>query len=468
MPSRSFALFWRCIFAVLALSRLAHEYILWADEDYHLAATIQVLHGKIPYRDFWYDKPPLTLAWYLLTAAKTGVLLRIAGTVFELGCCLLIYLFAAKLWSRTEGMAAAALLAFFLVFYLPPGVMPLEPDTLMLAPHIGAIYLAWQRKPFLAGLTAGVAFLLNAKGALVLAACLLFDPPGAAFMVLGFVLPNAATVGLLFIGGALHDYWEQVWRWSFLYAGAARGSILSFVNWLGFHAALVIGAVWLWFKERPKWPFLLWLAASLAGVALGWRFAPRYFMQLLPVMVLFAARGLTLLTSTEKPVLAWVAIGATLAVPLVRFGPRYVTLIRDDFARVEPDWRDIALDEESRNAAHVLTALSKPGDTIFIWGYRPGIIAYTRMPVASRLWDSQPVTGVPADRHLTDATPLNSEWARENRQELARSHPTWIADGLSAYNPALDIHGYSDLAEWFSSYCETVKVGGITLYRRCR
>src|ERR1700676_160934 len=121
-------LFWLCLFALILISRLCHFSILWADEDYHLAAAIQVQHGKLPYRDFWYDKPPLNLVFYLLFGARTGIALRIADTVFLCLCCILIYCFASRLWSSREGFFAAAALAFFLIFYLPPGIIPLEPD----------------------------------------------------------------------------------------------------------------------------------------------------------------------------------------------------------------------------------------------------------------------------------------------------------------------------------------------------
>ena len=57
---RSSVWFWVSLTGVILLSRLCHANILWADEDYHLAAAIQMLHGKMLYRDLWYDKPPLT------------------------------------------------------------------------------------------------------------------------------------------------------------------------------------------------------------------------------------------------------------------------------------------------------------------------------------------------------------------------------------------------------------------------
>ena len=45
-------------------------------------------------------------------------------------------------------------------------------------------------------------------------------------------------------------------------------------------------------KGRSSAPAgLVWLAISLAGVAAGMRFFPRYYFQFLPVVVLLAARG---------------------------------------------------------------------------------------------------------------------------------------------------------------------------------
>src|SRR5215469_5565485 len=92
--------FWTVIAAVLLASRLCHAYILWADEDYHLAAAIQILHGKMLYRDLWYDKPPLAALLTLLFAARDGWPLRVAGTVIALASCASAFGVASRLWSR--------------------------------------------------------------------------------------------------------------------------------------------------------------------------------------------------------------------------------------------------------------------------------------------------------------------------------------------------------------------------------
>jgi hypothetical protein len=284
------------------------------------------------------------------------------------------------------------------------------------------------------------------------------------------VAPNALLLLWLLATGSLPDYWAQVWRWSFGYISTSPSLVgpewgfKSLLAWIGFHAALAIGALWFWLRGRsPERLWMAgWLALSLAATAAGWRFAPRYMNQLLPALVLAAAYGFARMGPLWRAA-ALIAI----VIPLVRFGPSYIQLAHDDFAGLPHAWRDVAMDRESRAASQIILAAAHPGDTIFIWGYRPNLIAYTRLPVAGPLWDSQPVTGVPADRHLVDAEPVSEPWARENRQRLIRTRPVFLVDGLSRYNAKLDIHGYPDLAEWLGQYCVSGSAGLITVYRLC-
>jgi hypothetical protein len=447
--------FWVCLSGAILASRLFHVHILWADEDYHLAAAIQVLAGKLPYRDFWYDKPPLNLLFYLLFGARNGVPLRLADSAFVVLCCVLAYRFASALWSRREAYLAAAALAFFSIFYLAPGVIPEEPDTLMLAPHLAAVYLAFRKRPLLAGLAAGLAFQLSVKGSLVLLSAALFaETASLATLLLGFLIPNAVVLVWLTATSALQPYLDQVWKWGIQYA--ADGSLpvglglLALLNWFGFHAALLIAAICYWTRNRgPAFvKTLSWAFVSLAGAAIGLRFAPRYFMQLLPALVIPAARGFTQTSRALR-----FLILATLLIPAIRF------------SHISP--RDTLMDRENLAAAQIVKTLAHPGDTVFIWGYRPGVVAYSRLPVGSRLWDSQPLTGVPASRHLSDDRPGDPAWAARNRRELLSSQPTFLVDGLSLYNPRLDIHLYADLAPWLAQYCPAGRAGLTIVYRVC-
>jgi hypothetical protein len=442
------------LFLGLLAARLCHSGIVWVEEAYPTAAAIQILGGKMLYRDIWFDKPPLSTLIYLLWDARLGVMLRIAGAAFVFACCWMLWRFARDLWGPREGLVAALLLGFFLTFGIPSAVMALAPDLLMVLPHIAAVYLAWRGRAFLSGLVAGVALLINAKAVFVLAACLFFAWSSAGWLLAGFLVPNIWA--LIWYG---RPYIDQVWRWGAMYSQETFAFATAFVrtgNWAGLQAALVVGAAFaLWKEDRWRWKMIAWLLLSLAAVAAGWRFFPRYYFQLLPVMALLAARGYTALGRCRVVMLL------LLLIPLVRFGPRYVMLANDLAHDRASNWSDLVLDQDSQAASD---RIARTG-TLLVWGYRPDVFAYTRMPAGSRFLDSQPLTGVLADRHLTSSQPVAPEWAARNRRELVASDPTWIVDGLGPLNPALAITNFPDLRDWLGNYREVGRTRFSVIYK---
>ena len=455
------------LFAAVLLARLAHARILWVEECYPAAAALQILHGLIPYRDFFFDKPPGAALVYLLWGAQGGALLRWAGALFVCLCCWLIHKFALRLWGLREAWCAAALLAFFLTFDTPSSVMALAPDLLMLAPHLAAVWFACAAMPAAAGGMAAVALLLHPKGLLVLAVCLLAGNRNWVRILLGFAVVTAGSLAALGLAGAWPGYWEQVWVWGFRYTGDTfledpfRSGLLRTAGWAGFHAALVVGTVWQMLRdpEPRRRLFLIWLAVSLAGVAMGWRFFPRYYFALLPVMTLAAARGLCLMRAKHA-----FAVAALLVIPLIRFGPRYVQL----WAGGENAWPDLAMNQDSHQAASLVNREAGSGDTLLVWGYRPDLFVYTRLRTGTPFLDSQPLTGVIADRHLTEWRPSAPALSEANRQMLIRYKPTFIVDGLGAYNPRLAIEQYPDLSQWLAGYERIGATQGSVIYRRKR
>jgi hypothetical protein len=423
------------------------------EEAYPTAAAIQLLHGKSLYGEVWFDKPPLLAYTYLLWGAHIGVPLRIAGAAFVFLCCVAVWKFARELWGPREALAAALALGFFLTFWIPSAVMALAPDLLMILPHLAAVYLAWRGRAFWSGLVAGLAMLINAKAAFVLFACALWSGSAWPWLLLGFALPNVAAFA--WFG---QSYFDQVWRWGALYSErgfTAVTAITRTLNWAGFHCALVVGAAYAFWKEK-NWRIAGWLLLSLLAVAAGWRFFPRYYFQLLPVMALMAARGCVLLGRRRAVLLL------LLLIPLVRFGPRYVTLANDLLHDRQTDWSDLAMEQDSRAAAD---RIDRQG-TLLVWGYRPDIFAYTRMAAGSRFLDSQPLTGVLADRHLTSSEAAAPELAAQNRRELIQSRPAWIVDGLGPLNPALAITNYPDLRDWLAGYREVGRTRYTVIYQR--
>jgi len=459
--SRRTALFFAGLFAVTLVLRLCHSHVLWVDEDYHMAAGIQVLQGKMLYHDIWYDKPPLAAWLYAAMGGFAGFPLRLFGALYVLAICGAIWSFARRVWGDREALLAAALMAFFLNFDFAPAILPVAPDLLMMLPTILAVFCAWRGRPFVAGIWSGLAFLFHTKGLLALALCALLSWRSLPPLLLGFAIPNAAVFAVLADGGSLRDYFRQVWEWGAAYARSSpeanpfANGFRRVLDWLGFHGALVIGAVVFWWNKRKPKHFWLaaWLVVAFAGVTLGGRFAPRYFLQLLPPLVLISGWAFARLGSTAITVIAALA----LLVPLGRFGPRYFNLA---------GWSDLALDRDSQSVAAILDARKRAGDTLAVWGYRPDIFVYTRLPAGSRYWDSQPLTGVPADRHLSSAVSVIPEWAARNRAEFALSRPTFLVDSLSLSNQRLAIESYPELRPWLAQYHLAARTRLSLIYQR--
>jgi hypothetical protein len=445
------------LFALLATGRLCHTGVLWAEETLPLAAAQQMHHGQTLYRDLWFDKPPATALVAWIAGGRAGVLLRLIGALYGLLCCWLAFAFARDLWDHRAGLAAALLTGFYLTFDFPSTAIPLASDLLMVAPHLAALWMASRGRGFIAGVLAGTALWVSPKGVIVLAACLIWAPPAPVFA--GFAAITAAGALWLALAGALPAYWDEVYRWGRVYAGTTflenpiANGFTRTLNWLGFHSALVCAGLFGLPRERRPW--LIWLGLCAASAAAGLRFFPRYYFALLPPLLLLAARGFTLHPRRAR----WSAL--LLLIPLIRFAPAYYQTARGP-------WRDTLMDQDSRAAAELVRRDAHPGDSLFVWGYRPEVYVYSELPAANRYLDSQPLTGVPADRHLTQSAPVETAESRRHREELAHSQPAWIVDGLGRYNPKLALTAYPDLANFLARYTEAGRTPQSIVYRRVR
>jgi len=449
------------IAVVVTAARLCHSGVLWADDNLPLAAAMQVAHGRVLYRDVWFDKPALVSWINLLWGARAGVLLRLAGAAYVVAVSAMAWQFARSKWSQREGLFAACFAAFFLTFGLPSAVIPLASDMLLVLPHLAAVYFASRGRAFWSGVAAGVGMLASSKAIFVLAVCALMLWRQLPWLALGFIAPNALAVGWMAMHGAAREYYRQAWEWGRIYSAHTfvenplKEGLLRTANWIGFQAALVVGAI---LAIRREWKLTVWFLLAFAGVLLGLRFFPRYYFLLLPPAVIAASRGWALVSNNR---LAMALLCALLAVPAVRFGRSYVTLARGG------TMTDLAIDRDSRAASERLCALAAPGDTLFVWGFRPDIFVYSEMSAGTRFLESQPISGVLADRHLFSAESIAPEFTAPNVRELAASKPSWIVDGLGLYNPPLALARQPALAAWFAQYEEVARTERSILYKVC-
>lgn len=451
--------FWAACFTSLAVVRLCHLRVLWADEAYGLAAARRLLEGAALYREVWFDKPPL-YAWInLLWGAHTGWPLRFGGALFTLLCCWLAARAAARLFGDREALFAAAAMAFFLSFDHPNAIISLAPDLLLIPFALGAVWAMAAARPLAGGACAAAGLLAHTKGILLLPLVLLWQPRRWKLTLAGY----AAALGLVCL--LVRGWLEPVWEWGVLYA---RDSFVSdpvteglhrSLNWAGFHAALLVGAgAFLLRRVEGRARLVLWLLLAGVMTAAGARFFPRYYLAMLPPLVLAAARGISL----TQGLWLRIVMAAALMVPAVRFGARHVGTALQHPAAM----RDLALFEDCREAAVKIRALAQPDDTLLVWGYRPELNVLAGLKGATPFLDSQPLTGVLADRHLRSARPTAAEVAQRNRARLASYDPTFIADGLGPLNPELAIQRFAELAPWLARYEPVARTRATWIYRR--
>ena len=460
--------------ACLAALRFCHAGVLWVEEAYPMAAARAMLSGKTLYRDVWFDKPPLFPGFYTLFNAAMGWPLRLAGALFVGFAAWAAWRAARQLWGLEDNTAgwAALLTAFFLTFDFPAAAMALTPDLLAVPFHLLAIGALAAGQPLLAGMLCGVALGFNGKALLMLLLCLLWRWWETPRILLGFALPVAILALWMAGQGSLMDHWRQVWVWGAAYsrdtplAQPLVEGLRRTLNWAGFHVAIVVAAAWVLIRERDRrWRLLLWIAVSLGAAWMGWRFFPRYFFQLLPALALPAARGF----STAPP--RWrAAFVALLAIPLIRFLPPSVQLAVETLQGRPHVSRDLALFEDSRRAARVVTSAVDRDRTALVWGYRPELYTLANLVPGTRFLDSQPLSGVLADRHLTDSRQTFPDLSRANREALlATRPPEWILDGLGPINGQLSVFNSSTgLPAWRPLYDEAGRTATVIVYARAR
>src|SRR5437899_6218477 len=103
-----------CALPILLYLPLLHE-PLARDEGFYAAVGQRILHGDLPYRDAFDNKPPLVFGWYALSFLIFGQHVwapRLVAAVLQSATTLLVYVQGRLLFSGREALLAA--LAFAL------------------------------------------------------------------------------------------------------------------------------------------------------------------------------------------------------------------------------------------------------------------------------------------------------------------------------------------------------------------
>ena len=304
---------------------LSHPFCI--DESYYAAGAVELNSGGAFYRDVVDHKSPgiyfiyafiyRVAGAYNQTAVHLVLILVAALTAYVVGLC------AQEFFGARAGRWAGPLYAVASVIGPANDFQAANTELFMNLPVVAALWLCarlWvrQQAPRLElaamGLLVGLAILVRPQAALALL------PVGVALwrrkvgwlnlatVALAALLPTLILVGGVYHAGAIADL-----RTSLAYASyytnclpfevkLANGSLKT-LFFVAIDVGLMIPVAMLLVQGRrrdPMWQqgagclLVSWLLASFVAVSAGGRFYPHYFIQVLPPLVVMAARQITL------------------------------------------------------------------------------------------------------------------------------------------------------------------------------
>ena len=185
------------------------------------------------------------------------------------------------------------------------------------------------------------------------------------------------------------------------------------LNWGGFHIALLLGAA-LGLLElcqrRERWRTAGWLLLS-ASCRLDRR-------PLFPAL---------LLPTPSRPSPSW--RHAAFSASPCRLGCSSCWRSRGAL-RPRSSPRRPRAGQRRRASRRDPRPYRKPGDTLFVWGYRPELFAFTRTCPPGRVSGFAAPHRSPRGPPPDESQPHVSESAREYRATLEETRPTFVIDGL--------------------------------------
>ncbi|HTA31285.1 MAG TPA: glycosyltransferase family 39 protein [Candidatus Cybelea sp.] len=333
---------WPALWLVLVLVLVAVVRIhlmslpLERDEGEYAYVAQLMLEGEAPYRLVYTMKTPGIYAAYALSMAIFGQSsggIRLGFMLANMGAIVLLYFVGRRFLDRAGAVAASAAYALLSLSPYVQGFNAHSTHFVILA-ALGAILVLLRAQErgglagfFWSGALFGIAFLMKQPGgafaffggALLPRPALRDRPrdwkthaPRLAVYAAGVAMPILLTGLILWRAGV----WDKFWWWTVTYArvhatalplaeGATRlGGFLTHLSWDGLFWALALAGLVRVLTGKggadEKFFFLSWLFFSFAAICPTFQFTTHYFVMILPVIALLAARAIT-------PAACWLA-----------------------------------------------------------------------------------------------------------------------------------------------------------------
>ncbi len=507
------------LIALLALVTLAAlpvlTYPLGRDQGEFATLGRGILQGKVPYVDLWNPKPPAVFYIYALAMAlfgQTSMALR-ALDLFVVPLVMIgLYGLGARLSSRRLGLLAAVV---FPVFYLTETFWTLtQNDGIALVPMVLAMVCAvhaadggrralwwafaagalsawalWFKYPFvffilalIAGYCALTAPARRARGRL-------YDWRAWLGFSAGGLIVGVGGLAYLAALGALGALIQSVVVTSSYTALGFGGDFVqtmrdaAAVRWQywGLPAVLAVGWPLLQLpalarrigRERlAGWLLVwLWLLAGAAAMLIQAKGYDYHWLPLLPPLALLAASTLDRVArlvgrADLLRALASAALLTLLVVALWRPALPYLLGHETEIAYATNFQAGEFVAAESLEVADYLRARVAPGDSLFIWGFRPEVYYLSGLNPATRFIFQFPLV----------AGWYPPEWKKQTVETLWAALPPYVLVLQVDYMPWVTgshddsntlLQGYTELNNWLIfNYERETQIGNFFLWKR--
>ena len=427
------------------------------DEGEYAYAGQLMLEGVPPYRLMYNMKMPGIYAAYAFCMAifgRSAEGIHFGFMLVNLGCVVMVWFLGRRFLQPAGALAAAATFALMSVSPCVQGLNAHATHFVMLAALGATLALLRAQESgrlagfFHSGALFGVAFLMKQPGgafaffglALLLWAAVRQSPPAwkahgvrLGIFAAGLAAPVVLTALLLWRAGV----WTTFWRWTVTYAGvhatlmpwsfgsAKLAGYIERLRWDGLFWVLAAAGLACALKERNradgKFFFVTLLLFSAAAVCPTFHFTDHYFVLMLPVVALLAAKALDTAAAWEasRP-------GAT-----VRWAPWLLFALA--WAGAAWTHRGIFLEWTPAEAAArvypvnnfqvypvigaYLDQHASPGAKIAVLGSEPELMFYARR---------RSVTGYIYMYDLVQEQPFRERMVREMTKEVEQGRPDYF------------------------------------------
>nr|AUN37554.1 hypothetical protein [uncultured bacterium] len=499
------------VITLIALPTLT--YPLGRDQGEFATIGRGILDGRIPYVDLWNPKPPAI--FYVYAAAirlfgRSSEAVRVLDLLMFPPLAATLYWIGKRLASSRVGLWATLL---FGVFYFTETFWTLsQNDGIVLLPMALALacaikaadaekrsalwalasgalsaYVIWYKYPF--ALFVGVAVFAYVWVRARRASPLQWRDIGA-FIVGGLLIGIGGIAHMMAIGA-----WDALVQSALVtasYTAQGNGDLISAMQtalgfrWQQWGALFILALIGLMlairrFNRRSLWWIVLvWLIAGTAMMLVQLKFYDYHWLPMLPPLALIGAGALEAIVNAifrkgdlpGRPYTTILHGGAAVALLLVMLtviGARtfpYLTGREDQVAYYHQFQAGEFVADESLEVANFLKARVAPGDSLFIWGFRPEVYYLSQLNPAVRFIFQFPL--------VANWYPV--EWRKQTADILWAALPPYVLVLQVDYMPWVtgnnedsntDLQGYTELNNWLEfNYVRDSQIGNFLIWRR--